>query len=258
MKDYKMLIYKHTSKTSGKSYIGKTMFTAEERFRGHIKSVTAGSTTHFHKAIRKYGKEDFVTDILVDGITDHKVLTIMEQYYIYKYNTFRKGYNQTIGGEGVIGLKLSDETKAKLSALKSGKNNYFYGKRRPDHAAKMRVRMTGENNPMYGKVVSEETRQRIRDGLKNCNMVHADVTGSKNPRALVIGIYNNDDELMYTCNGNFKGVCADNNLPYNALKKSKKLGGAKIFMNITQITKKRLTTTGAILYVGWSAKTFND
>ncbi len=249
-----MLIYKHTSKTSGKSYIGKTMFTAEERFRGHIKSVTAGSTTHFHKAIRKYGKEDFVTEVLIDGLTDPKVLTIMEQYYICKYDSFRKGYNKTIGGEGAVGLKHSDETKAKLSALRSGENNYYYGKRRPEHAAAMRIRMAGKNNPMYGKEVSVETRQRIKDGLKNCNRVPADITGSKNPRALAIGIYNNDGELVYTCNGNFKGVCAENNLPYNALKKSKKLDGVKIFEDITQINRKRLVTTGVIRYQGWSAK----
>ena len=60
-----MLIYKATSKTSGKSYIGKTTNTLKQRVGEHIrKSKKSKHTNHFHNAIKKYGKDDFVWEIL--------------------------------------------------------------------------------------------------------------------------------------------------------------------------------------------------
>ena len=50
-----MIVYKHTSKTSGKSYIGITKYSLDFRLRGHIKEAKLGSTCKFHAAIREYG-----------------------------------------------------------------------------------------------------------------------------------------------------------------------------------------------------------
>lgn len=79
----------------------------------------------------------------------------------------------------------------------------------------MKGRYVGELNPMFGKIVSEETKQKISDGLKNCVRNIPDIAGANNPRALIIGIYNSSDELIYVCHGDFKRVCHDNKLPYN-------------------------------------------
>ncbi len=53
-----MIIYKHTSKTSGKSYIGLTKGTIEKRLWEHLLKSLKGKNTHFHNAIRKYGIDD--------------------------------------------------------------------------------------------------------------------------------------------------------------------------------------------------------
>jgi hypothetical protein len=38
----------------------------------------------------------------LDVATSHKELCDLEVYYVEKYDAFRNGYNQTIGGDGVI------------------------------------------------------------------------------------------------------------------------------------------------------------
>lgn len=65
--------------------------------------------------------------------------------------------NQSFGGEGSSGFKLSEETKQKMSEQRKGKNNSFYGKKHSDETKKKlsetRVEKElakGENNPMYG------------------------------------------------------------------------------------------------------------
>lgn len=62
------------------------------------------------------------------------------------------------------GKKHSQETKLKISELKLGENNFFYGKKRPEHSAKM----SGINHFNYGKkndIISNINKQRV--GLKN-------------------------------------------------------------------------------------------
>jgi len=64
------LIYKHTFKTTGKSYIGKTSQTMEQRLYNHTFLAKKGSETHFHRAIRKYGVEDIISIIIEDNIAE--------------------------------------------------------------------------------------------------------------------------------------------------------------------------------------------
>lgn len=106
-------IYKATSKTSGKSYIGQTNSTIHQRFynkiRGHVPVALDGSNLHFHRAIRKYGIDDFEITILETVDTDK--LNEREKYWIAYYDTFNNGYNMTTGGDGSPGRVLSEETK---------------------------------------------------------------------------------------------------------------------------------------------------
>lgn len=81
---------------NNKKYIGITTRTIKERFAEHCKAET-----YVGKAIRKYGAENFKVYKL-DTAISRKELCDLEVYYIEKYDTFRNGYNQTIGGEGVI------------------------------------------------------------------------------------------------------------------------------------------------------------
>ena len=99
----KGIIYKITNKVNGKSYIGQTRYTIEFRLKQHQHKK---DNTYFHNAIHKYGIENFSIEILEEcNIED---LNSREIFYIAKYNTFKDGYNLTIGGDGNRRLLLDD------------------------------------------------------------------------------------------------------------------------------------------------------
>lgn len=100
----KGFIYKITNKVNNKSYIGQTRYTVEFRWRQHQHKK---DNTYFHNAIRKYGVENFIVEILEE--CDYKDLDSKEIYYIAKYDTFNNGYNMTFGGEGNKKLALDDK-----------------------------------------------------------------------------------------------------------------------------------------------------
>lgn len=100
----KGFIYKITNKVNGKSYIGQTRYTVEFRWRQHQHKK---DNTYFHNAIHKYGANNFIVEILEE--CDLKDLNSREIFYIAKYNTFKKGYNLTIGGDGNRRLLLDDK-----------------------------------------------------------------------------------------------------------------------------------------------------
>lgn len=100
----KGIIYKITNKVNGKSYIGQTRYTLEFRWRQHIHKK---DNTYFHNAIRKYGEDNFIKEILEE--CDVNYLNSREIFYIAKYNTFKEGYNLTIGGDGNRVLLLDDK-----------------------------------------------------------------------------------------------------------------------------------------------------
>lgn len=91
------LIYKHTIKNTGKSYIGLTTGTMQDRLKGHISSAKSGSTLEFHEAIKLYGVESIDSEIIEDNIECTDLLMEREIHYIDKYNTFYDGYNMTLG-----------------------------------------------------------------------------------------------------------------------------------------------------------------
>lgn len=94
-----MLIYKVINKINGKCYIGKTTQSLESRKEKHLKNVRCMHDTKFYRAIRKYGIENFVWEV-IDYANNDEMLNTLEKKYIIEYCSFKKGYNMTIGGDG--------------------------------------------------------------------------------------------------------------------------------------------------------------
>jgi len=107
MKKINGLVYKATS-SSGKIYIGITIASLKERKRLHVKEANSGSRFPFHAAIRKYGAEKILWEI-IDTATSWKDLCELERKYIAEYDSKKNGYNRTLGGDGTYGLKHNDE-----------------------------------------------------------------------------------------------------------------------------------------------------
>jgi hypothetical protein len=118
------LIYKITNEKTGKSYIGYTSKTIEDRWKIHLKfSKRKNNKNHFSCAIRKYNLSDWKKEILISKIKNIQEAERKEIEMISKYDTYKNGYNSTLGG---IGLKETTELVRKnmsVSAKKAYKNN---------------------------------------------------------------------------------------------------------------------------------------
>lgn len=92
-------IYKITNKVNGKIYIGQTRFTVEHRFKQHIKNFNIEHRKQpLYAAFAKYGLENFTVETIES--VDCSKLNEREIYWIAYYNSFKEGYNATLGGNG--------------------------------------------------------------------------------------------------------------------------------------------------------------
>jgi len=103
----KYTIYKHTNNITGKSYIGQTKFTMEQRLKHHLIDAKQGAkrnkTRPFHSALLKYSKEHWTSHVL--EVTTKELSSDREKYWINYFNTYTKGYNATMGGDYLEGYK---------------------------------------------------------------------------------------------------------------------------------------------------------
>lgn len=106
-------LYK-VSSPSGKEYIGITSQKIEDRWRQHIAYANKGSRGHLHAAIRKYGNESMIVTVL--AVADYEYLKQLEIRAIKIYDTKApNGYNLTDGGDGVLGVVITEEGRKKRS-----------------------------------------------------------------------------------------------------------------------------------------------
>lgn len=93
-------IYKITNKINGKIYIGKTMFSPEKRWKEHCKDYKKENFEKrpLYSAMRKYGIENFLLSTIEQ--CDDTIVNDREVYWIEYFQSFKNGYNATIGGDG--------------------------------------------------------------------------------------------------------------------------------------------------------------
>ena len=92
-------IYKIYNDINDKIYIGKTNYLLEKRFQEHIKDSKKNQENRpLYNAINKYGVEHFKIEQIEE--CDEQVVNDRERYWIEFLQTFKYGYNATLGGEG--------------------------------------------------------------------------------------------------------------------------------------------------------------
>lgn len=179
------LIYKITNKINGKLYVGLSSVSAEVRWREHCsdsKSSLAKRHSTLHLAMRKYRIENFVMEVLEDGISDG-LLEAKEVEWIARLESANreKGYNRTYGGcrcvhspdsksrikgidrrspeararqaAAIRGRKLSPERKEALRLTRVGY------KASPETIAKMKTCQAHRWTPEYRAAWGEKQRQ---------------------------------------------------------------------------------------------------
>ena len=153
----KSYVYKITCKINGEFYFGSSFNAKRDWYWGTGRRIK--------ERISKYGKENFIKEILGefdDRVEAHK----KENQYIEKFRNDDKCLNErlehhfgTYGEESCAKRSaahrvenLSEETRAKLSASKRGEHHPMYGKTfSEEHKAKLSTSHRGDKNPMYGK-----------------------------------------------------------------------------------------------------------
>ncbi len=153
-------IYKHTCNVTGKSYIGQT------------KNIKQRNWTHgrpysrcpaFRNAVQKYGWENFVTEILFDGLSITEANALEEQA-IREHNTrVPHGYNLEPGGRNHTHHAetrkklserpkrlISEQTRAKLVASR---------RKRPPHSEETKRKMAAART---GKRHSAATIEKLK------------------------------------------------------------------------------------------------
>lgn len=111
----RFVVYKATCRVNGKAYIGKTIYTAQHRWYCHVSIAMSGKSRFpISRAIKKHGANSFILETLYEGV-DEREINAVEKGLIASHGTYApRGYNITSGGEGVSGLKFSEETLAKM------------------------------------------------------------------------------------------------------------------------------------------------
>lgn len=131
-----MWIYKITNIQNNKVYIGQTIRPVEQRFHRHMNDALNNILdTHFARAIRKYGKENFIIE-MIDTAESQDELNQKEQYWIRYYDSVNKGYNETDAISKCGGNTYQSKTDEEMDIIKN----------------KIRETKLGAKNPMARKV----------------------------------------------------------------------------------------------------------
>jgi group I intron endonuclease len=134
------IIYLITNKVNGKTYVGKTTKSLEERFKRHMYNCKEGNT-YLYKAMRKHGSENFKAEILEE--TSPEKLDKQERYWILKLTP---EYNMTSGGDG--------GNTSMSPNYKKGMEIYHKNKPRSEYAT-------------YG-MLGKPSKQKGKPNLLNC------------------------------------------------------------------------------------------
>lgn len=111
-------IYLRTNIINGKQYVGQANDFEKREQDWMCDSRYSGGV--IDKARAKYGVENFKVEILRECKTKDE-LNYWEKYYISELNTkVPNGYNLTDGGEGAVGVIISEESRKKMSEVKKG------------------------------------------------------------------------------------------------------------------------------------------
>lgn len=150
-----MIIYKITNILNNKMYIGQTTGSLQDRFDRHKQDAISGRLdTHFARALRKYGIENFIAEI-IDTATTQEELNQKEHYWIGYYHACQDGYNETDSMFKCGGNTYANKTEKEMRAI----------------SEKIRASKMGGKNPAAKKVKCKNVltnEELFFDSLADC------------------------------------------------------------------------------------------
>ena len=154
--DYRFMgVYYIQNLVTNKFYIGSSA-DVYSRIKSHLNMLQRGvhSNIHLQRSYNKHGQDKFAWGVC-EEVFDIDQLLVVEQTWI----DVMGDYNICTEAGSTRGYKATEETRAKLSAVKSGINNPMYGTKRPEVGEIFRKLHTG-------KVLSEEHKRKCSEALK--------------------------------------------------------------------------------------------
>ena len=91
-------IYLITNSVNGKSYVGLTIGTLEDRLKQHFAAARKGRKAPLPNAIRKYGENSFFISLIRSDAMSYEELQDQEISEIASRNSIKNGYNSAVGG----------------------------------------------------------------------------------------------------------------------------------------------------------------
>jgi group I intron endonuclease len=147
-KGFKMIgIYKITNRINGKFYIGQSN-NIERRFMEH--KTPHGTITSIKLAIKKYGKENFLFEILEECKLEE--LDAKEVFWI---ETLKPQYNRCSGGMGARNHFVSDELKEHLR-----KQSLKYWQKLDESEKRKRIERMHSKRPTI--IVTDDMKRKLR------------------------------------------------------------------------------------------------
>ena len=146
-------IYTFKNLINGKIYVGQTN-KPEKRLWEHLHAAKEGHVSLLYYAIRKYGEENFIFEVIEDCEND--LANEREKYWISKFDSFENGYNMTTGGDH---FSLSVEAKKKIGDRFRGKHLS------EEHKQKLREANKRKKPPQH----TEETLRKMSESMKGKN-----------------------------------------------------------------------------------------
>ena len=147
-----MNIYKFTHIENGKCYIGQTIQDPNRRRLEHIAdSRHSTNTYHFHNALRKYGIEAFLFEV-IDSAETMEDLNKLEEKYVLLFDSINNGYNIQNPGDNKThnpaSIERMQESQRKAHARRRSLGTDTWSRK--------------DGGAMKGKKQSEDTKEKMR------------------------------------------------------------------------------------------------
>ena len=159
-----MWIYKITNIQNNKVYIGQTIRSIKDRFHRHINDAMNNILdTHFARAIRKYGKENFIIEE-IDSAIDQDELNKKEQYWINYYNSVNDGYNETNAISKCGGNTYLSKTESEMETIKDKIRQTKLGAKNPMARKIKRINIITKEEDIFDTIISCAKACGIQNG----------------------------------------------------------------------------------------------
>jgi group I intron endonuclease len=158
----KYVIYTAINSITNKVYVGFDSCWPRRKSQHKNIALNGVKTSNaFYNAIRKYGWETFIWNVIYESLDGEYTKNVMEEFFIREYNSCvyfenSNGYNMTLGGEGILGYQKTPVTiESQREKLKDRKQSHEHIRRRTDS------RVNNPNNSSWNLGKTKETDIRL-------------------------------------------------------------------------------------------------